>query len=924
MPRGKEGVLHHWRLGLVGAVKYWAEGSKADASACIIGLIRELGLSDSIKSSLFKEEMHANEVRKHICERLKAALSVCKSCHTEEQRQEYGILLASVMPAEGVNMMDAIAAVLSFKYGRRKGRARIATRQCEVRRQFDIEAAVLPIFPRQPPLAMMNPLCPGEIVLCRGEKAEIAQISADGRCKLIFRSRGECQEVTYKSMFGKGDGSARLQRVPPSLRPAARVMRKDAVSAEVQLHVQEVYEKTCPISPHQRDQMKRRLSRHVVQTAPALIMMLTFDELFAMFQKEYPMDKLKRTRFKQMKPWNLKKAYRETCLCRCCELFNLYAAALHTVGNLLEALLPPRSTQANTHEGDQSCDDDDSDDGENEQNDDADGDAHFAKDLQKLVKFCKHEFKSEMVKDLVCGGCLETASPECVAANCPQCGFQALWKPVRNKLVGANGQLCDGTHRHWQSRIRYEVLRSGGSTPSDGSNSDEKEALRERREASVIEFLDDFLKSSAKFPAHRQLIRASKAAALARERNAWIGMLLSDYDWSENGVIMTARQIQSEYWSLVHFSLFIQITWYLSSEAWLHQRSLLAVGAEVTVQSDANDFSSLAPTKGAFYAKVVCAPSCEGELELYSVKVYSHPTMADGEKIDGIPRKRLRHRVKYTTTNVGVTDEKRHDAITTQHFLNKQFQHWLLALDREKFWAWVGHSDNASHFKSGAMMNYWSCKLAELDFLKMCWVDFGCPGHGKGPWDGLGAVLKQYVTRDITNNFILTESGYITCPAEVAEHLRKRVGSVEWMEAHKDKHINEIVVFYAPHQEIQRPRVDHKFESLVGAANSYSYMMLAPDQIARRERSCWCMGCVAACGRGNMSSSGTYLVCEECTHRDKLVWVQQTVKDLGTGLAGRRKEAQDEGKKFARMLRAPTASKPHDGFIAIQVSTDRR
>ena len=40
--------------------------------------------------------------------------------------------------------------------------------------------------------------------------------------------------------------------------------------------------------------------------------------------------------------------------------------------------------------------------------------------------------------------------------------------------------------------------------------------------------------------------------------------------------------------------------------------------------------------------------------------------------------------------------------------------------------------------------------------IKMCWIDFGCPGHGKGPWDGLGAVLKQYVTRDITNGHILT------------------------------------------------------------------------------------------------------------------------------------------------------------------------
>ena len=106
------------------------------------------------------------------------------------------------------------------------------------------------------------------------------------------------------------------------------------------------------------------------------------------------------------------------------------------------------------------------------------------------------------------------------------------------------------------------------------------EAVR-RRPYSVL-LLDEFEKASVKFPGHRQLVGAAKAAALQRDRNFWIGMLLSDYDWSENGVIAAARQIQSEYWSLVHYSLFIQITTYLDSAIWLDRRSLLAVGTEVT------------------------------------------------------------------------------------------------------------------------------------------------------------------------------------------------------------------------------------------------------------------------------------------------------------------------------------------------------
>jgi hypothetical protein len=164
--------------------------------------------------------------------------------------------------------------------------------------------------------------------------------------------------------------------------------------------------------------------------------------------------------------------------------------------------------------------------------------------------------------------------------------------------------------------------------------------------------------------------------------------------------------------------------------------------------------------------------------------------------------------------------------------LNKQFLHWLHHLEKGKFWAWVGHSDNASHFKSGEMMNYWAGKMTELEFLKACWIDFGCPGHGKGPWDGMGAVMKQQLTRDLTNNRILTASGYVRSPKEVAEHLRARFQTEEWKAAHVDKAIHEIVVTYSDHGEItERGRVDHEFSSLVGKMSSYSYAMLARDQV---------------------------------------------------------------------------------------------
>ena len=100
------------------------------------------------------------------------------------------------------------------------------------------------------------------------------------------------------------------------------------------------------------------------------------------------------------------------------------------------------------------------------------------------------------------------------------------------------------------------------------------------------------------------------------------------------------------------------------------------------------------------------------------------------------------------------------------------FTEWMLHLDDEKFWAWVGHSDNATHFKSKENLYYWSQRIDKVAFLRMVWIEFGCPGHGKGPWDGIGAMVKTKITRDITNEQCLTPSGTIKTPLCVAQHAR--------------------------------------------------------------------------------------------------------------------------------------------------------
>ena len=79
----------------------------------------------------------------------------------------------------------------------------------------------------------------------------------------------------------------------------------------------------------------------------------------------------------------------------------------------------------------------------------------------------------------------------------------------------------------------------------------------------------------------------------------------------------------------------------------------------------------------------------------------------------------------------------------------------------------------------------------------------GC--HGKGPWDGLGAMVKTKVGRDLTNGQVLTPSGDMDSALEVAQHARATFCAQDGRE-HAYFEINEIVVLYLDASEIPRTR----------------------------------------------------------------------------------------------------------------------
>jgi hypothetical protein len=139
----------------------------------------------------------------------------------------------------------------------------------------------------------------------------------------------------------------------------------------------------------------------------------------------------------------------------------------------------------------------------------------------------------------------------------------------------------------------------------------DKELMHEPRSGTVVEFLDEFEREAmAKFPFHKFTIVRQKAMAAEFERNRCPGWLQFDVDFAENGAIITAEEVQSQYWKINAFTLFVQVVSFLVSEAWISRTSRLTRGMAVTVELDGvSEPGATQPGKGSFWAEVVSVPA---------------------------------------------------------------------------------------------------------------------------------------------------------------------------------------------------------------------------------------------------------------------------------------------------------------------------
>ena len=112
------------------------------------------------------------------------------------------------------------------------------------------------------------------------------------------------------------------------------------------------------------------------------------------------------------------------------------------------------------------------------------------------------------------------------------------------------------------------------------------------------------------------------------------------------------------------------------------------------------------------------------------------------------------------------------------------------------------HSDNApTHYKNRrAMWANWNHQRAfGVEFQKAFLMNFGCPGEGKGKWDGMGAWLKNMVDRAIRDKKVK-----ITCAKEYYLFAKRYFESL-W-EARVDGVVTKVVVLWQDKGDVPGPK----------------------------------------------------------------------------------------------------------------------
>lgn len=637
-----------------------------------------------------------------------------------------------------------------------------------------------------------------------------------------------------------------------------------------------------------RDEVRRRVGVGLYETAQALYIYSRFKALYRLFCERFPACNISFALFKQLKPWYVRRAKQETCLCKHCENCKVHKEVMSSLVELFKDVVGPPCLD---------CEDDAEDAGDNDNDEDrVEAQGWRGKvELMKLLRLGGLQSKADMIKFVLCEGALEGAGKTpCIEGACSRCGFDKIWsKGLRPHVVDAYGNIRPSTPIEFQNIVSW--TRASTSSRVSTEASAPKAPKYEAHSGTVTQFLDAVERDVfRKYPHHRHTVTRQKAMSAQFARNCTPGWLRCAVDFAMDGEIPPpgGRAAQSDHWSPVTYTLFVMVVSWLERESWVSRDSNLKIGDLVTVEPpEQSTVGSVDAVLGSYFAEIVKVPealsACEAENQVYHVRRHG----GLHEEVGPVERKYLRHRKTRTEAFPHVSNDKTHDSAAAQTFICKTLDHLhveYVQTGKESFFALHLHSDNAaSHFKSSQTMNFVSTLPERLQswaerfpFSMRVFWEFGAPGHGKGVWDGIGAWMKRTVRQDIIDDrpqkpILRTVCGKILIPEHAAEHLIACFNTMDFEEKHIDSTINKVVVLYTPTEEIKRPP-GHKFTPMPGMKKSFLFMAIRTGVVLQRQFSCWCMACMRASAAGEGTMDSCYK-CHECEEQG-LTWRETVVE----------------------------------------------
>jgi hypothetical protein len=161
----------------------------------------------------------------------------------------------------------------------------------------------------------------------------------------------------------------------------------------------------------------------------------------------------------------------------------------------------------------------------------------------------------------------------------------------------------------------------------------------------------------------------------------------------------------------------------------------------------------------------------------------------------------------------------------------------------------------------------------------MSMYHFGMPGHGKGPWDGIGGMIKHVIKTLVTAAQETQEplpglsKTAIDCAHDAYVVLKTHFESKNWRERNKKKAINYLHFECSsedamadwerlaaggnpePVNPIVRPVKQETFYTMKGITKQYQLLVVKRGLMYARVRPCWCTPCTKDASEGDRSST---------------------------------------------------------------------